>query len=169
LPGGAGAATGRGCCPTSTSTTPGTWRTSRSTRFWRGRSTYLTAKDKPLTYIETHAGRGLYRLDAAEARKTGEAALGIGRLEAAFPEDHPYRRRLSEVRGWYGADAYPGSPLIAALSLRDGDRMHLAELHPQEHAALREAMAPFGAHVRKEDGLAMALALARRRRGEASS
>jgi 23S rRNA (adenine2030-N6)-methyltransferase len=120
---------------------------------------YLTGKDKPLTYIETHAGRGLYRLDAAEARKTGEAALGIGRLEAAFPEDHPYRRRLAEVRGWYGADAYPGSPLIAALSLRDGDRMHLAELHPQEHAALREAMAPFGAHVRKEEGLAMALAL----------
>jgi 23S rRNA (adenine2030-N6)-methyltransferase len=38
--------------------------------------------------------------------------------------------------------------------------MHLAELHPQEHAALAEAMAPFGAHVRKEDGFAMALALA---------
>jgi 23S rRNA (adenine2030-N6)-methyltransferase len=120
---------------------------------------YLTEKDKPLTYIETHAGRGLYRLDAAEARKTGEAALGIGRHEAAFPEDHPYRRRLAQVRGWYGADAYPGSPLVAALSLREGDRMHLAELHPQEHAALTEAMAPFGAHVRREDGLAMALAL----------
>jgi 23S rRNA (adenine2030-N6)-methyltransferase len=120
---------------------------------------YLTAKDKPLTYIETHAGRGLYRLDAAEARKTGEAAAGIGRLEAAFSEDHPYRRRLAEVRGWYGADAYPGSPLIAALSLREGDKMHLAELHPQEHAALVEVMAPFGAHVRKEDGFAMALAL----------
>ena len=121
---------------------------------------YLTAKDKPLTYIETHAGRGLYRLDAPEARKTGEAALGIGRLETAFPNDHPYRRRLAEVRGWYGADAYPGSPLIAALSLREGDRMHLAELHPQENAALKEVMAPFGAHVRREDGFAMALALA---------
>jgi 23S rRNA (adenine2030-N6)-methyltransferase len=120
---------------------------------------YLTGKDKPLTYIETHAGRGLYRLDAAEARKTGEAALGIGRLEAAFPEDHPYRRRLAEVRRRYGVEAYPGSPLIAALSLRDGDRMHLAELHPQEQAALVEAMAPFGARVRKEDGLGMALTL----------
>ena len=28
---------------------------------------YLTAKDKPLTYIETHAGRGLYDLAAPEA------------------------------------------------------------------------------------------------------
>lgn len=25
---------------------------------------YLTAKDKPLTYLETHAGRGLYDLSA---------------------------------------------------------------------------------------------------------
>jgi 23S rRNA (adenine2030-N6)-methyltransferase len=37
--------------------------------------------------------------------------------------------------------------------------MHLAELHPQENAALVEVMTPFGAHVRKEDGFAMALAL----------
>jgi 23S rRNA (adenine2030-N6)-methyltransferase len=121
---------------------------------------YLTVKDKPLTFIETHAGRGLYRLDAPEARKTGEAASGVGRLETAFPADHPYRRRLAEVRGWYGVEAYPGSPLIAALSLREGDRMHLAELHPREHEVLREVMAPFGAHLRKEDGFAMALALA---------
>ena len=28
---------------------------------------YLTRKDKPLSYLETHAGRGLYRLDGAEA------------------------------------------------------------------------------------------------------
>jgi 23S rRNA (adenine2030-N6)-methyltransferase len=121
---------------------------------------YLAAKEKPLTYVETHAGRGLYRLDAAEARKTGEAALGIGRLEAAFPAEHPYRRRLAEVRGWHGVAAYPGSPILAALSLRDGDRMHLAELHPQEHAALTEVMAPFGARIAREDGFAMALALA---------
>ena len=28
---------------------------------------YMTAKDKPLTYIETHAGRGLYDLTSADA------------------------------------------------------------------------------------------------------
>ena len=31
---------------------------------------YLTRKDKPISYIETHAGRGLYHLDAPEAVKT---------------------------------------------------------------------------------------------------
>lgn len=120
---------------------------------------YLTAKDKPLSYIETHAGRGLYRLDAAEALKTGEAAAGIGRLEAAFPAGHPYARCLAAVRARYGDTAYPGSPLIAAHLLRPQDRLHLAELHPREHAALVEAMAPFPAHVLRRDGLEAALAL----------
>jgi 23S rRNA (adenine2030-N6)-methyltransferase len=36
--------------------------------------------------------------------------------------------------------------------------MHLAELHPREHEALAEVMAPFRAQVRREDGFAMALA-----------
>jgi 23S rRNA (adenine2030-N6)-methyltransferase len=120
---------------------------------------YMARKDKPLSYVETHAGRGLYRLDSAEALKTGEAAQGVARLEAGLPTDHPYRRRLAEVRARYGAAAYPGSPLLAALSLRDGDALHLAELHPQERAALAETMRPWGAHVRAEDGFAMALAL----------
>jgi 23S rRNA (adenine2030-N6)-methyltransferase len=120
---------------------------------------YLVQKDKPLTYIESHAGRGLYRLDAAEALKTGEAATGIGRLESSFPANHPYRLRLAEVRARFGANAYPGSPLLAAMSLRPGDRMHLAELHPREHAALAELMVPFRAQVRREDGFAMALSL----------
>jgi 23S rRNA (adenine2030-N6)-methyltransferase len=37
---------------------------------------YLTKKDKPLSYLETHAGRGLYRLDAAEALKNGGGGSG---------------------------------------------------------------------------------------------
>ena len=119
---------------------------------------YLTQKPKPLSYIETHAGRGLYALDAAEARKTGEAAEGIGRAEALLAADHPFLRVLAEVRARYGATAYPGSPLVAALSLRPGDRMHLADLHPQEFAALKATMAPYGADCRQEDGLHFALA-----------
>lgn len=119
---------------------------------------YLAQKDKPLSYLETHAGRGLYALDAAEARKTGEAAAGIGRAEALFAADHPYLRVLAAVRARYGAAAYPGSPLVAAVSLRPGDRMHLADLHPQEFAALKVTMAPYGADCRQEDGMHFALA-----------
>ena len=120
---------------------------------------YLTQKDKPLSYIETHAGRGLYDLSAAEAVKTGEAAVGIARAENLFPPDHPYRRRLSEIRARFGPHAYPGSPMIAALTLRETDPMHLAELHPQEHRALTQALAPWGAHIQQRDGMDMALAI----------
>lgn len=121
---------------------------------------YMTAKDKPISYIETHAGRGLYDLGAPEALKTGEAAAGIARAEALFGPDHPYKRALAATRAAHGANAYPGSPLIAAHGLRAGhDRITLAELHPREHDALGRAMAGHGARVYKRDGLAMAQAL----------
>ena len=120
---------------------------------------YLTRKDKPLSYIETHAGRGLYRLSSVEAQKTGEAAKGILAHADWFPPDHPYAQRLHEVRTLHGPDAYPGSPLIAALGLRETDTIHLAEMHPQEHAALTETMQGWGGHIHKRDGFDLALAL----------
>jgi 23S rRNA (adenine2030-N6)-methyltransferase len=120
---------------------------------------YLTQKDKPLSYIESHAGRGLYDLGDEAALKTGEAAAGIDIAEGWFPAAHPYAQRLAETRSLYGPSAYPGSPMIAALGLRETDTIHLAELHPQEHAALKENLGPSGAHIQKRDGLEMALAL----------
>ncbi|NJS37918.1 MAG: 23S rRNA (adenine(2030)-N(6))-methyltransferase RlmJ [Rhodobacteraceae bacterium] len=120
---------------------------------------YLVQKDKPLSYIETHAGRGVYDLDADEALKTGEAAAGIALAEALFPADHPYRQRLAEARAGYGARAYPGSPLIAALGLREGDTIHLADLHPQEVAHLRAVAKDWGAHVYSQDGFQLAQAI----------
>ena len=120
---------------------------------------YLTQKDKPLSYVETHAGRGVYDLGADEALKTGEAAGGVARAESWFRPDHPWRRRMAETRAALGPAAYPGSPMVAALSLRDGDVMHLAELHPQEHRALVENLGPWRAHVQARDGFEMALAV----------
>lgn len=120
---------------------------------------YLTRKDKPLSYLETHAGRGLYRLNSAESRKTGEAAAGIARAEDEgwLPADHPLMRALDAVRATHGTDAYPGSPLIAAHFQRPGDALHLAELHPAEHAALA-ANLPF-ATLHHQDGFQMAQAV----------
>lgn len=117
---------------------------------------YLTQKDKPLSYIETHAGRGLYDLGDVAALKTGEAAQGVARLEARFDADHPYRQRLNETRAAHGAQAYPGSPLIAAQSLRGIDTLHLAELHPGENAHLRANLAGYPAKIRQQDGFEMA-------------
>ncbi len=120
---------------------------------------YMTRKDKPLTYLETHAGRGLYDLQDDAALKTGEAAQGISIAKDWFAEDHPYRQVLGRIQAKHGADAYPGSPLIAAESLRPIDTIHLSELHPQEFAALKENMAPYGGIFRQKDGWEMAMSL----------
>ena len=58
----------------------------------------LVQKDKPLSYIETHAGRGLYDLASSEALRTGEAKAGIGRAESWFPDDDPYAKALKQTR-----------------------------------------------------------------------
>ncbi|SFE55940.1 23S rRNA (adenine(2030)-N(6))-methyltransferase RlmJ [Roseivivax sediminis] len=121
---------------------------------------YLTRKPKPLSYLETHAGRGLYDLTGAEALKTGEAAAGIGRAEAAFAADHPYRAALAAIRARHGDAAYPGSPLLAATLLRAEDRLHLAELHPAEHAALAETLgADARVRIHRQDGTDLARSL----------
>lgn len=122
---------------------------------------YLTQKDKPLSYIETHSGRGLYQLDAAEAVRTGEAEAGIARAEreAWFAADHPLSRALHAVRSKYGVAAYPGSPMIAANLLRAHDSLHLAELHPQEHSALSKSMSGRNVKIYRQDGYQLAQSL----------
>ncbi|WP_299045385.1 23S rRNA (adenine(2030)-N(6))-methyltransferase RlmJ [uncultured Tateyamaria sp.] len=115
---------------------------------------YLTAKDKPISYVETHGGRALYDLGADEALKTGEAAQGIARVKTWFPPDHPYAKCLSQTIDLHGTSAYPGSPMIATQILRDTDQITLAELHPGEHNALELALPT--ATVHRADGFAMA-------------
>ena len=121
---------------------------------------YLTGKDKALSYLETHAGRGLYDLSDAQAEKTGEAAQGVGRLLERFADDHPYPAMLSRVRADCGPNAYPGSPLIAATMLRRFDRIEVAELHPAEFAALERTMPERpNTRLHQRDGVEMARAL----------
>ena len=114
---------------------------------------YMTRKDKPLSYIETHGGRGLYDLEAAEAIKTGEAAAGIGALWEQVA-DSALGACVAACRAEHGADSYPGSPWIAAHLLRPEDKLHVAELHPQEHAALQRSVPR--ARIYRQDGFEMA-------------
>ena len=77
--------------------------------------------------------------------------------------DHPYAKVVAEMRARHGEAAYAGSPLLAAEMLRACDSMHLAELHPQECAALHDAMQTLpkgrGARIHQQDGFALAQSL----------
>jgi len=118
---------------------------------------YMVQKPKPLSYIETHSGRGLYDLGGTEALKTGEAAAGISKVAGRFAPDHPYLRALAHVRATGGATAYPGSPLIAEALLRPEDRITLAEMHPGEVQVLRRSVTR--ADVRETDGEQLAISI----------
>jgi len=99
---------------------------------------YLAQKDKPFSYLDTHAGAGIYSLDADSAKLTGEAERGI--LAWLDANDVPtfFAPYLELCRSYYrSGHRYPGSPeLVRALSRAD-DRLVLMELHPTEIDNLR--------------------------------
>lgn len=122
---------------------------------------YLCRKDKPLSYFESHAGRGLYDLTSDEALKTGEAEKGVQSvLEKGFSADHPYRKCLKAVQEKHGSEVYGGSPVLARQFKRANDAMMLCDLHPQEVAALRIAMRGSGARILQQDGIEVAQSFA---------
>jgi 23S rRNA (adenine2030-N6)-methyltransferase len=100
---------------------------------------HLRKKEKGFAVLDSHAGRGLYDLSGEQAQKTGEAAGGIARLEALAGDlPTPLAFYLALVKESSG---YPGSPLIAARMLRPQDRLVAIEKHPEEFAALKDALA----------------------------
>ena len=114
----------------------------------------LRQKEKPFSFIDANAGRGLYDLESAEARKTREAESGVLRLSLRDDAPAPVRDYLSLVSAFNPQGPirfYPGSAAIALTMLRKDDRAILFELHPQEAAALRRFIAAdsrAGLHVR---------------------
>jgi len=128
--------------------------------------TAMKAKDKPVSYMETHAGRGLYNLFSEEAIKTGEAKLGI--IDCLKHKRHllnkDYLGAVEKVQKILGKEFYPGSLMLARILLRDEDELNLMELHPQEYDALHHIMFDFkNVHTHKRDGYEGVLALAPRR------
>ena len=128
----------------------------------------LNRKPAPWCLFDSHAGAGLYDLHAEEARRSGEAAGGIGRLwparAAAPPPVAQLCAAVAAVNPGLATDAlprfYPGSPLVAANLARAHDRLVLAELQPEEALLLRTHLrrdARVAVHVR--DGYEMLKAL----------
>ena len=111
---------------------------------------YLSQKDKPFWYVDTHAGAGCYALDSGYATQNAEYESGIARL---WPRDDlpvPLAEYVALVMG-INPDGqmslYPGSPLVAQELLREQDRMRLFELHPTDSDILQENFAGNGSRV----------------------
>ena len=122
----------------------------------------LTAKDKKLFALDTHAGAGGYDLAGDLTRRTGEAEHGIFRLLAAPRPEMPAAvgRYIAAVLAYdrkFGPSAtlrhYPGSPRLIRAALRSGDRLVACELHPKDALLLkREFAGDRAVEVRQADG-----------------
>ncbi|MBA2656429.1 MAG: 23S rRNA (adenine(2030)-N(6))-methyltransferase RlmJ [Tatlockia sp.] len=97
---------------------------------------YMTEKEKPLFYLETHSGRGGYDLFDQQASKTKEYGEGIellwkqkDKLPTLFS---PYIEIIGDLNTSKKLRYYPGSPCLAINLLREQDRIYCCELHPRE-------------------------------------
>lgn len=113
----------------------------------------LQRKPKGFLYLDTHAGRGGYDLEAAATGdslgRTPEWPEGIGRLwrpagdlPPAVADYLETVREFDRRGGNFGAQPrfYPGSPAIARALARPVDRLACCEWHPAECAALRHEL-----------------------------
>jgi 23S rRNA (adenine2030-N6)-methyltransferase len=115
--------------------------------------THLKKKDAPFAVVDSHGGRGAYDLSGEQAKKTGEAANGIGRLRGLKGALPPSLAAYTEIVGQ--GTTYPGSPLIAARLLRPQDRLVAIEKHSEEAALLADVLSPWRkASVEVADGYA---------------
>jgi 23S rRNA (adenine2030-N6)-methyltransferase len=107
---------------------------------------YLTLKDAPLRFIDTHAGAGRYDLSSAEAKRSPEWRDGIGRVLKASPPApvasllEPYLSAIGTRDANGAPKSYPGSPALAQALLRPQDRIALCEAHPEEREKLIAAL-----------------------------
>ena len=101
---------------------------------------YLNSKDKPYAVVDTHAGAGIYSLEAEHAERTGEYKNGVGRLwnRKDVPSAlAPYLAAIRELNLGEKLRRYPGSPWLISHLARDNDRLRFCEMHSTDAALLR--------------------------------
>ena len=101
---------------------------------------YLGQKDKPFSYIDTHAGAGAYALDSGYAVKLAEYKEGIGRLWTRNdlpPAVADYVDLVRKMNPDSRLQAYPGSPFFALWTMREQDRLRLFELRSKDARLLQ--------------------------------
>lgn len=124
---------------------------------------YLTQKDTGLTFVDTHAGAGLYDLRGDWANKRAEYLLGIGKiydLTEAPPLVQRYLRIIRQINDQKELTLYPGSPWLAIQLARAQDRLRLFELLGAEAEVLahnlsqQRRLSPRTIKLEQRDGFA---------------
>lgn len=99
---------------------------------------YLQNKNKGLFVLDAFAGIGLYDLNSEEAQKTNEYVDGIGAFMDIGFSNPDLAAFQAILKPFWNIKLYPGSPLLIANALREQDRLHANELHPEDVRKLKE-------------------------------
>lgn len=116
----------------------------------------LQKKERPIVYVDTHAGIGHYDLTHPWAIKNKEFIQGVGRIFGCIdypPDIGPYLEILNQNNESDALLRYPGSPVIAKNLLREQDRLVLNELNSSDAEQLRLLSKGWlRTEIRNEDG-----------------
>lgn len=105
---------------------------------------HLTEHKKIITYMDSHAGRGLYDLSGEQASKTAEWKSGFKRISDTDVTSHGlqlYQNSIKTFQENHTAETYPGSPALIQQFMADNHHGVFFELHPAEFASLKENFA----------------------------
>lgn len=114
---------------------------------------YLNQKETAYTFVDTHAGAGVYALDGGYASKNAEYETGIAPLWERTdlpPALAEYVNLVKQLNPSGKLRYYPGSPYCANSTLREQDRIRLFELHPSEIKILGENFRKLDAHAAEQ-------------------
>lgn len=121
---------------------------------------YLTKKEKPFLWLDTHAGRGLYNLETPEAQKIKEYETGILKfynslqtLKDLLKPLALYRDLIQNLNPSGALKTYPGSAYLAAKIMRPTDKLYAFDLHKGEYPHLENSLKNYiNTTTRFEDG-----------------
>ena len=114
---------------------------------------YMNQKDTAYSYIDTHAGAGVYALDGGYAAKNAEYDTGIGPLWERKDMPKQLAAYVNLVKGLNPSGKmryYPGSPYCADKLMREQDRLRLFELHPADSKILADNFRKVAEHAAEQ-------------------
>ena len=116
---------------------------------------YLSLKDKPFWYVDTHAGAGCYALLTGYAAQNAEYETGIARLWSRNDLPANLAEYMARVKA-FNLDGdmrlYPGSPMLALDRMRPQDKARLYELHPTDFPMLQDNVSRYRSQALVECG-----------------
>jgi len=120
----------------------------------------LVSDPAPLQYLETHAGGGLYRYKKGDKVS---ATSGVARLWSQQPTAPGLKHYLERVREFNpdgNLNYYPGSPLVAAMLLRQSDSAILVEQEEEVFDQLKLSLTEYSSfNLHCGDGLKLVTSL----------